>query len=192
MTDPARGLTAICRFLHHQGRRFALVGGLAVSLRAEIRFTRDIDLAISVEDDADAEQLVFAIARSGYQVVATVEHKTQNRLATARLRSQEGFAIDLLFASTGIEAEIVSRAIVVAMPTMGSVPVARSEELLAMKILSMDRLRLQDRIDAQNLLRFNPELDLTVVRDNLRLIIERGFHRDRDLIALLDEVLDEI
>ncbi|MCG8423170.1 MAG: nucleotidyl transferase AbiEii/AbiGii toxin family protein [Proteobacteria bacterium] len=192
MTDPARGLTAICKFLHHQGRRFALVGGLAVSLRAEIRFTRDIDLAISVEDDADAEQLVFAIARSGYQVVTTVEHKTQNRLATARLRSQEGFAIDLLFASTGIESEIVARATVVAMPTMGSVPVARSEELLAMKILSMDHLRLQDRIDAQNLLRFNPELDLTVVRDNLRLVIERGFHRDRDLISLLDEVLDEI
>lgn len=35
----------IVRHLQRLGRPFALVGGLAVSLRAEPRFTRDVDLA---------------------------------------------------------------------------------------------------------------------------------------------------
>ena len=43
--------------------------------------------------------------------------------------------------------------------------------------------RLQDRMDAQNLLRMNDEMDLSCVRDNLRLIAERGFARRQDLHA---------
>jgi hypothetical protein len=34
---------------------FALVGGLAVSVHVEPRFTRDIDLAVAVAGDAKAE-----------------------------------------------------------------------------------------------------------------------------------------
>ncbi len=34
---------------------FALVGGLAVSARSEPRFTRDIDLAVAVDGDQQAE-----------------------------------------------------------------------------------------------------------------------------------------
>jgi hypothetical protein len=34
---------------------FALVGGLAVSIRAEPRFTRDADLAVALTNDAEAE-----------------------------------------------------------------------------------------------------------------------------------------
>jgi hypothetical protein len=37
----------------------ALVGGLAVSARAEPRTTRDVDLAVSVLGDEQAEQLIF-------------------------------------------------------------------------------------------------------------------------------------
>jgi hypothetical protein len=44
--------------LRPRGKRFALVGGLAVSVRAEVRFTRDVDLAVAVSSDAEAESLV--------------------------------------------------------------------------------------------------------------------------------------
>ena len=47
------------------GHRTALVGGLAVSLRARERFTRDIDFAVAVATDAIAEQLVMDVQRSG-------------------------------------------------------------------------------------------------------------------------------
>jgi hypothetical protein len=58
-----------------------------------------------------------------------------------------------------------------------------------MKILSMTDTRLQDRIDAQQLLQFTPELDLSVVREHLDRITERGYAREQDLPAKLASVL---
>jgi hypothetical protein len=192
MTETFRTLAAACRALQQQGRQFALVGGLAVSVRAEARFTRDVDLAVVAVDDADAESLIFAMSHAGYQTVATVEYEAHQRLATARLRSRNGIAVDLLFASSGIEREIVERAESITLPDVGPVRVARAEELLAMKLLSMSPQRLQDRLDAQNLVQFHPGIALDEVRDNLRRIAARGYHRDRDLNALLDELLHGI
>ncbi len=73
---------------------------------------------------------------------------------------------------------------------MGELPVARAEELLAMKVLSMTDKRPQDRIDAVGLLLVNDDLDLQAVRDNLREIARRGYDRDQDLSAKLDAVID--
>jgi hypothetical protein len=54
----------------------------------------------------------------------------------------------------------------------------------------MTEERLQDRIDARNLLRVNVDLDLDSVRDNLRLIAERGYARWQDLGAQLTMFLE--
>ncbi len=191
MTEPVPefAVRAICKELTDRRRAFALVGGLAVSVRAEIRFTRDIDLAVGVIDDADAEALVYELRAAGYAPVASVEHETRHRLATIRLLSPHGVKIDLLFASSGIESEIIAAASIVDMQGAGRVPVASAEELLAMKILSMSETRLQDRLDAQRLIQFVPDLDLDVVRAHLARITERGFHRDQDLKAKLESVL---
>jgi hypothetical protein len=51
-------LAAIRDELARRGRLFALVGGLAVSVRAEVRFTRDVDLVVLVADDSEAEWLI--------------------------------------------------------------------------------------------------------------------------------------
>ena len=69
---------------------------------------------------------------------------------------------------------------------------ARAEELLAMKVLSMTDERLQDRLDARSLLLANPKLDLDEVRENLELVTARGYHRGEDLEAKLDHVLAEV
>lgn len=117
-------LADIARTLAELERPYALVGGLAVSFRGEVRFTRDIDLAVVVQNDADFESLVFALRASGYFPVATVEHKHQQRLSTARLQAPNGFVVDLLAASCGIEREVVDRATVVVLPNVGRIPVA--------------------------------------------------------------------
>ncbi len=57
------------------GRRWALVGGLAVSARAEPRFTRDADLAVAVADDSDAETLILELRRAGYRTLAVLEQE---------------------------------------------------------------------------------------------------------------------
>jgi predicted nucleotidyltransferase len=188
-TSPETALAHAAAELERRERRFALVGGLAVSIRGEVRFTRDVELAIAVSNDAETERLVRDLASAGYVVVALVEHDERKRLATVRLRSPSAIVVDLLAASSGIEEEVVERATPVAIEGVGAIPVARAEELLAMKILSMTDSRPQDRIDAVNLLAVNPTLDLGSVRDLLRRIADRGFHRGQDLAAKLDAVL---
>ena len=74
----------------------------------------------------------------------------------------------------------------------GVVPVARAEELLAMKVLSMTEARLQDRMDAQRLLEFVPDIDLSVVRSHLIRIRERGFAREQDLETKLDSLVAQL
>jgi hypothetical protein len=194
MTEPAPevALAAICGELARLGRRFALVGGLAVSIRADVRFTRDVDLVVLVADDSDAEGLTYELRSAGYVAVASVEHEARHRLATVRLMSPSGVTVDLLFASSGIESEIVETATSVDMEGTLRIPVASAEGLLAMKILSMTDRRLQDRIDAQHLLEFTPGLDLSKVRGNLAKITARGYSREQDLEAKLSSVLKEV
>lgn len=43
----ADALLDVCRYLQEQGERFAVVGGIAASARGEVRFTRDVDIALA-------------------------------------------------------------------------------------------------------------------------------------------------
>jgi hypothetical protein len=171
---------------------FALVGGLAVSVRGEVRFTRDIDLAVCCPSDRDTERLAADFAAAGYEIAALVEHDARDRLSTVRLRSRSKIFIDLLAASSGIEAEIVDAATSVDIPHVGPITVARAEELLATKVLAMSDARPQDRIDARSLLLANPDIQLEAVRERLALIRARGFDRDEDLEGKLETVLQSI
>ena len=114
MTWLWRALAEILRELSRLGRPVAVVGGLAVSARTGPRFTRDVDLAVVVQDDRQAEALVRDLALQGYRPSALVEQDAVGRLATARLVAPiEGgtpLLVDLLFASSGIEREVVSAA----------------------------------------------------------------------------------
>lgn len=85
-----------------------------MSVRTEPRLTRDADLAVPVNDAHEAEALVRALQGRGWQVVAAVEQEAVRRLATVRLAAAgedaRGAVVDLLFASSGIEPEIVAAA----------------------------------------------------------------------------------
>jgi predicted nucleotidyltransferase len=174
---------------------FALVGGLAVSIRTEPRFTRDADLAVAVADDAAAEALVHRLRGLGYRVEALVEHEAVGRLATARLvRSQEQWApvIDLLFASSGIELEIVRESDPIEILPHVTIRVAQSGHLIALKLLARDDLqRPQDLVDLRALLRVSSSADIERSRRAVALITARGYHRGRDLMAALDRLLQE-
>jgi hypothetical protein len=65
MTPLGVALWRITDGLQRASVSFALVGGWAVSVRVEPRFTRDIDLAVAVAGDAQAEALVSALATEG-------------------------------------------------------------------------------------------------------------------------------
>jgi hypothetical protein len=90
--------------------RHALVGGLAVSAHGHVRFTRDADLALSVANDSEAERVVFCLQQRLFSVSTLLEQETTGRIATVRLRHPNGVIVDCLFASSGIESEVVARA----------------------------------------------------------------------------------
>lgn len=91
---------------------YALVGGLAVSAQSRPRFTRDADFAVSVRDDAEAERLLFALFGMGHSMQTSIEQTEVKRLATTRMRPRraKSVIVDLLFASSGIEREVVAAA----------------------------------------------------------------------------------
>lgn len=173
--------------------RWALVGGLAISSRLEPRFTRDLDLAVAVESDAEAEHLIRRLTRLGYSPRALVEQEAKDRLATVRLSAPEnsGVIVDLLFASSGIEAEIVSEAEPLEIAPGLTLPVAQLWHLLAMKVLSRDdQRRPQDLVDLRNLLAAVSGEDLAKARRALALISQRGFNRKKDLAVELEKLID--
>jgi hypothetical protein len=172
------------------------VGGLAVSVRTEPRLTRDADLAVLVADDHDAEALVGELQARGWQVAAAIEQNVASRLAAVRLalagQDERGAVVDLLFASSGIEPEIVAVADSVDAFPGFALPVARIGHLIALKVLARDdRARPQDRVDLGALLARADSAALNEAREALALVDERGFARGRDLLGGLAAVVDE-
>lgn len=86
MTAVRAVLRRVAAELSRTGRPFALVGGLAVSVRTEPRFTRDVDLAVAVTGDAEAEALIHRLRTTGYRIDTVVERQAAGGMATARLR----------------------------------------------------------------------------------------------------------
>ena len=173
---------------------FALVGGLATGSRTEPRFTRDIDLAVAVEDDESAESLVRSLLADGYRATSVVEQEVTGRLSTVRLVPpvDAGAVVDLLFASCGIEPEIVAAAEHTALAPGLAVPVARTGHLIAMKLLSEVPQRPQDRVDLVQLVRHIDAAEIALAEAAVALIEARGFSRGRDLVALLEDLRTDL
>jgi hypothetical protein len=168
--------------LEAQGVPYAVVGGLAASARGETRFTRDIDVAVLVDDDEQAERCIHQLVQKGYVVAATVEQDAAHRLATARLRHPSGVVCDLVFATCGIERETIQAAQRIEIFPRISIRTATAEAMVAMKVLSATPQRPRDAGDIQAMLRANPQLDRALVVSLLDLITRRGYSRGQDLI----------
>jgi predicted nucleotidyltransferase len=177
--------------LQEIGARFALVGGLAVSTWADPRTTRDVDLAVAVETDAEAEALVYALRDRGYSVVQVIDHAPTGRLGTARLSGpgRPPVMTDLLFASSGIEDLVVSQAVTTTVLPGLTVPVARPGHLVALKLLAQRAERAHDSVDLNELRRVLTADEAASAQQAVALIVARGFHRDRDLLGALRDYL---
>ena len=173
---------------------WALVGGLAVSIRVEPRFTRDIDLAVAVVDDAAAESLVADLIAAGFVLKLSLEQQALGRLAAVRLippgEPEEGIVIDLLFTSSGIEPEICRDAERLEIAPGLTVPVAQAGHLVAMKLLALGPDRPQDGVDLHALVLQLTEEDRRRAVSAAALIDARGASRGKALGAELDRWLD--
>jgi Ribonuclease G/E len=180
--------------------RWALVGGLAVSARSEPRTTADIDVAVAVSGDQEAERITFELRQRGYGegVPPFLVHTERGRLATVLLVRRLGgreegaeFQADLLFASSGIEQEIVQESERLEVFSGLSIPVARTGHLIAVKVLAASNTRAKDIDDARSLVRHADPTEIRRAREAAELIARRGFDRGKNVQAELERLLTD-
>jgi len=168
----------------------AIVVGCGLRVRAR-RGTRGVgaDRGAFRADDASVERLIREAAGRGYRAFSLLEHDVAKRVATVRLRSENGI-LDLLFASSGIEFEIVRDAEDMEVLPGVRVKVSRVPHLMALKLLARDdRTRPQDLADLVRLKAVATVADCERLRELVVLIEQRGYHRNRPLRELVEELL---
>ncbi|HEX4960785.1 MAG TPA: nucleotidyl transferase AbiEii/AbiGii toxin family protein [Thermoanaerobaculia bacterium] len=164
--------------------KWALVGGFAVAVHGEPRTTRDVDIVLALAEEAEAEAAVLGLRLRGYRdhPDGAVLERPDGRLATVRLVSpvegESGIVVDLLFASSGLEPEIVATAKALEILPGIMVPVVGAGYLLAMKVLAG---RPKDIEDIRGILEYIEPGELRLAREALEVITERGFHRGKNL-----------
>ena len=166
---------------------WALIGGLAVSARTVPRFTKDLDFAIAVASDDEAEEVVHRLRSRGYYPVEVLEQDYVERLSGVRLaRDRSDMLVDLLFASSGIENEVVASADRLEVLPRLTVPVATTPHLIALKVLAG---RSQDLTDLGYLIPSASSAELDKAREAVKLIQARRFNRGQDVVADLETLL---
>jgi len=151
---------------------------------------KDLDFAIAVANDFEAEDVVHQLRGRGYQPVEILEQEYVERLSGVRLmRSGSDVIVDLLFASSGIEDEVVASATRLKVLPQLSAPVATIGHLIALKTLAG---RNQDLTDLGSLIPAASTEDLKAAREAVRLIHARGFNREQDVAADLDKLISEL
>ena len=148
---------------------------------------------MTVEDDDGAQALIASMTGRGWSITALVEQDVVGRLATVRLAptaTDVGAVLDVLFASSGVESEIVAAAVTLDVLPRLPVRVARPGHLVALKLLARDdERRPQDLADLRALRSVLDAGEIERAREAAALIQARGYARDRDLVAALDSLL---
>lgn len=136
---------AVAAQLNRMGVRYAVVGGIPVSFRAVVRTTNDLDLAVFVVDDAEAESIVRKLIGLGYRAEVILESDVSGRLATVRMISagEREVFVDLLFASTGIERGLVEGSSMIEIFPGLALHVASRPALIASRLSRLTRKRVQ-------------------------------------------------
>lgn len=188
-------LKRLVTFLEDKKVEYALVGGLAVSFRTIERATKDIDIAIAVDKDLEAEDLIRQFQQVGFQPATLLENKLHKRISTVRLLSNESpnVFVDILFSTSGIEEEVCSSAELIEILPDLKLRVSTLASLIAMKVLSSTNIkRKQDLLDLSNLLSDASSEDLQEARRLVALIESRNFNEGFNLSESLEKMIREV
>lgn len=161
--DPLHdALAALAQWLDAAGVSYALIGGLAVSLQAEPRFTEDVDAVIWVDDQRWPDLLRVAAAYG----IAPRRHDALEFAQRSRvllLEHASGVRLDVSCGALPFERDLVEQAETVAIGAT-TVRVARPDRLIVMKAVAN---RPKDWADIEALLEAHP----TVALERIRLVV---------------------
>jgi len=136
-------LTSAVSLLETHGYRYALIGGLAVSIWGLTRATYDVDIKVLVPETD--YQTLRNILRTAFPVRAR-PHVHQNPLIVDT--KIEGVIVDFLLAVPGYEENIINRAVVYTLDGL-KIPICSPEDLIIQKVVAG---RPQDWQDCEGIL----------------------------------------
>ena len=174
-----RTLADIATFLRDEKIPFAVIGGIAVTVRGDPRFTAAVDVVVGIEVDRGIE-LLDATAASSFRALLPDAEEILTSAYILPLRHVEtGIRVDVAIGLSGFERDMIERAEEIAFEGV-SVPVASAEDLLLMKVLAG---RPRDLEDAKGIAsRCEPTLDWDSI---LRVGGQLQEATDQDLLAAL-------
>jgi len=134
-------------FLEQEGVPYALIGGIAVSLRGQPRVTADVDMVIALDVDR-ARELVGRLTGSNFEpLFRGVEEIVEKALILPLRHRSTHIKVDLAIGLSGFERQAIRRANQVHVEET-PILVASIEDLLIMKALAG---RPRDDQDAEGL-----------------------------------------
>jgi hypothetical protein len=141
----------------------AVIGGMALSAWNHIRYTRDADLLIGV-DESRLDEIYAAVGKAGFwprhfPPVLQIDDQKLIQLKFTPPERTSPFQVDLMFAGSAYQKTALARRATMRIPGLDHpVQVLRPEDLILFKLLAG---RVIDRADAAMLLRENrPEIDM--------------------------------
>ncbi len=157
--DPLEALEKLLSHFDHQG---VVIGGVAVSLLGQARFTEDLDamVLLSVEE---IPCFLTAAKKEGIEprISQAEEFARRNRVLLLRhTRSQT--AIDISLGMLPFEQEMVQRSVVYEIDAALKIHLPTPEDLIIMKAVAH---RPKDLLDIQGIIQSCPNLDRERIRD---------------------------
>jgi len=146
-------LLMLSSWLTDHGVGHIVIGGFAVTVWGEPRFTRDLDVTVSVPPDKFAETIHLISSRFTSLAQDPVKFATETRVLPIMV---ESVPVDLIFAALPYEEDAIARAHPIKLHN-GTVPVCSPEDLILHKIVSQ---RPRDHEDIEGVFRYrHSELD---------------------------------
>ncbi|MCZ7557148.1 MAG: hypothetical protein M5R41_12185 [Bacteroidia bacterium] len=155
----------ICDFIHTEGWRCCIIGGLAIQHWGEARTTLDVNITV-LSGIGMEEQYANALhARFEARIDSALEFAVANRVLL--LRSSNGIDIDIALGALPFEEEMMDRLVNVEFAPGIHLPCCTAEDLFIMKMFSDRR---KDRLDAESIVIRTASLDTGYIYRQLEQI----------------------
>lgn len=145
-----------------EGKRYVLIGGIAVAINGRQRYTHDADIVITISK-AELPRLVDKLNEYGFKISESYKKTFSDKLLrqkAAKILYDKDYSVDFRIESYSIDKEAIKRAIPVEIYGK-KLSVATPEDIIVYK---MARFSDQDRADIQGIIeRHGKKLDTAYI-----------------------------
>jgi len=174
------------QFFSAKGIPYAIVGGIAVGVWGEPRFTQDVDVTVLVPPGEESEVIGEILSHFTPRMADAKEFALKHRVLL--VKSKRGCDVDISFGLPGYEEEVIRRAVDYEIEEGKRVKVCCAEDLIIHKAISgrpQDwgdiegiMIRQGERLDLNYIERWLEEFSQALARkdilDDFRKVVQRA------------------